>query len=135
MGKKKVVLDTNIFISALGWDKEPRKILYRCLTGEFDLVTSTQQLQELQRVINYPKFNFSDEQKQRLMSLILETATVVEVLGIVNIIKEDVDDNIIIETAVVGNAQFIISGDQHLLKLKEFTTIKIVNPREFLEIF
>ena len=57
MGKK-VVLDTNIFISALGWKGKPRKIFEMCLNGELDLITSPDILQELDRVMDYPRFSY-----------------------------------------------------------------------------
>ena len=63
MGKTKVLLDSNIFISALGWNGKPRVIFEKCLHGELELVTSASQLDELMRVMDYPKFKFTEEQK------------------------------------------------------------------------
>ncbi len=60
------------------------------------------------------------------ISEIIETTTKLEV------IKEDITDNIFIETALDGNADFIISYDCHVLDIKEFKDIKIVNPTEFI---
>jgi len=50
------------------------------------------------------------------------------------VIKEDPDDNIIITSAVIGKADYIISGDEHLLKLKEFKRVKILNANDFLSL-
>ena len=50
------------------------------------------------------------------------------------IVKDDPKDNIFIETAVAGNADYLISQDNHLLKLKEFKGIKIITPEEFLRV-
>ena len=83
--------------------------------------------------MNYPKFTFTREQKKRFITLILEIAKLTEITGKIKVIEEDEDDNIIIETAEVGNADFIISGDEHLLKLKEYNKIKIVTASNFLE--
>ena len=69
MGKKKVLLDSNIFISALGWKGKPRVIFEKCLHGEFELVTSPNQLNELIRVMDYPKFNFTEKQKLTLLGI------------------------------------------------------------------
>jgi len=134
MGKTKVLLDTNILISALGWSGKPKVIFEKCLHGELELVTSPNQIEELERVMDYPKFNFTEEQKATFISIILEIATMVEITGKVNIIVDDPDDNAILETAIVGNVQYLISGDPHLLKLKEFAKIKIVTASEFLGI-
>ncbi len=133
MVTQKVVLDTNIFISALGWNGKPKEIFLACVRGEYELVTSSAQIEELQRVLDYPKFSFSQEQKQIFMAIILEIATFVEILGNITIIKDDPDDDVILETALVGNASYIITGDPHLLNLKEFGCIKIVTAHDFLE--
>ena len=134
MGKTKVLLDSNIFISALGWKGKPRVIFDKCLHGELELITSADQLDELMRVMDYPKFTFTEEQKQTLLGIITATATVVDIPKKLNVIKEDPDDNAILETAVVGNADYIVSGDPHLLKLGEFGRIKIVTAHDFLKI-
>jgi len=134
MGKTKVLLDTNILISALGWSGKPKVIFEKCLHGELELVTSPNQIDELKRVMDYPKFNFSEEQKATFISIILEIATMVEITGKVNVVVDDPDDNAILETAIVGNVQYLVSGDPHLLKLKEFAKVKIVTASEFLGI-
>jgi len=134
MGKTKVFLDTNILISALGWSGKPKVIFERCLHGELELVTSPNQIEELRKVMDYPKFNFTEEQKATFISIILEIATMVEITGIAKVIAEDPDDNAILETAIVGNVDYLISGDPHLLKLKEFAKVRIVTASEFLGI-
>ncbi|MBI4152630.1 putative toxin-antitoxin system toxin component, PIN family [Candidatus Woesearchaeota archaeon] len=82
--------------------------------------------------MDYPKFNFTEEQKATFISIILEIATMVEITGKVKVIVDDPDDNAILETAIVGNANCLISGDPHLLKLKEFARVKIITASEFL---
>jgi len=133
MGKK-VVLDTNIFISALGWKGKPRQIFQKCINDELELVTSPQQISELVRVMGYPKFNFTQEEKDTFVSIILEIARLVYITEKVKVIKEDPDDDIILETASVGNVDYIVSGDPHLLRLKEFGKVKMITANEFLEI-
>ena len=132
MGKTKVLLDSNIFISALGWKGKPRVIFEKCLYGELKLVTSSDQLDELMRVMDYPKFNFTEEQKLTLLGIITAIAIVVEIPRRLEVIEEDSDDNIILETAVVGNVDSIVSGDPHLLNLGEFEKVKIVTASKFL---
>ena len=105
---KRVVLDTNVLISALGWEG-------------------------IRRVMNYPRFNFNEKQKLTFLNILYDISTIVEIPGQLKIIKADSDDNIILETALEGSADFIISGDEHLIKLKEYLEIKILTPREFSE--
>lgn len=133
MGKKKIVLDTNILISAVGWKGKSKKIFSKILNKEYDLIISKEQLKELKRVLDYPKFKFTDEQKSKFLTIVSEVAEVIEIPNKISVIKEDPDDNIILETAVEGDVNIIISGDEHLLKLKEFKNIKIITCSEFLE--
>lgn len=131
---KKVVLDTNILISAFGWGGNPKQIFNEIIEGNLDLIISSEQFEELSKVLDYPKFDFTEEQKTRFKSLILEIAVFVYPKEKVNVIKEDPSDNIFLETAITGKVDFIITGNNHLLKLKEFKGVKIVTPKDFLKI-
>ena len=70
----------------------------------------------------------------RTIEKIVSISTIIEPTQKLDIVKEDPDDNIILECALEGNVDYIISQDNHLLKLKEFKGIKIINPEEFLKI-
>ncbi len=133
MGKKRIILDTNILISALGWKGNPRIIFDRVIAGEFELILSYKQLNELLRVLNYPKFKFTDEQKDRFLSILLEVAILVKTESEVDVIKEDPNDNVILEPTNEMKIDYIISGNDHLLKVKEFKGAKIVTAKEFLD--
>ncbi len=135
MGKKKIVLDTNILISAFGWNGKPRKILRHVISQQFELILSQQQIIEIRRVLDYPKFAFENDQKTRFLTFLCTIAFIIDVPNTLRIIKEDPEDNIILETALIGNALYIITGDYHLLKLKEFNGIKIITAAEFLTEF
>lgn len=135
MVKKKIILDTNILISALGWDGKPKEVFRRILNGELELIISPGQVEELQRVLEYPKFQFTEEQKSTFLTIVVETATLVETYDKVKVVGEDRSDNIILESAVEGKVDFIISGDEHLLKIKDYENVKIVTVAEFLELY
>ena len=134
MGKKKVVLDTNVLISALGWNGKSKEIFRRILRNELELIISYSQLKELQKVMNYPKFDFTEKQKDKFLTIIYEIARVVETTTDLELIKEDPDDNLILASAIENNADYIISGDAHLLNIKKYGNIKVVTPKEFLDI-
>ena len=134
MGKKKVVLDTNIIISAFGWEGNPRKILRMILVREIELILSSHILAEVKRVLDYPKFKFNEQQKRDILSIVLRIAKLVEPKVNYDIIKEDATDNKFIDCAIEAKAEFIITGDAHLLKIKEHKCIRILTPREFLEL-
>ncbi len=133
MGKKRVILDTNILISALGWKGNPRIIFDRVIAGEFELILSYKQLNELLRVLNYPKFKFTDEQKDGFLSFLLEVATLIKTESEIDVIKEDPSDNVILEPANEMKIDYIVSGNDHLLKVKEFKGATIVTAKEFLD--
>ncbi|ODS39388.1 MAG: putative toxin-antitoxin system toxin component, PIN family [Candidatus Altiarchaeales archaeon WOR_SM1_86-2] len=129
----RVVLDTNTLISAFGWDGNERKIFNLCIDGKIKLCMSYDLLKELERVIEYPRLKFTDEQKKRSIGLLLEVAEFVEPDEKINLIKDDPDDNKVVECAVASSAQYIVSGDKHLSELGEFRSIKIVRSRDLLE--
>lgn len=133
----RLVLDTSTLISALGWKKgNPRKIFEDCLSGKYQLIESIDLINEFLKVFNRDKFSFiSKEDKQEFIVRLFEICNLVEPKTKLNIIEDDPEDNIVLECALEGNANYIISSDSHVLKLKEFKGIKIVNPKEFLDLF
>ena len=135
MGKTKVVIDTNILISALGWEGNPRKILDKIEKGEIEALTSPKQWEELSRVLDYPHLRFSSEQKEKIKATLTEFFTFVHPKEEITIITSDPQDNRILECAQEGGGDYIISGDEHILSLKEFNGIKIKTPAQFLKDF
>ena len=131
----RVVLDTNILISALGWDGNERKILKKCIQGDIQLIESLELLNELIKVLQRQKFNFiSARKKAEFLKYLVEISELVYPKERLNLIIEDPTDNKVLECALKGNANYIISGDLHLLNLEEFRKIKIVNPTKFLKL-
>ncbi len=133
MGKAKVVLDTNVLVSALGWEGSPKDAFLCVIEGKAGLFISRAQLKELSEVLSYPKLGFKREQAERFIALILELAVVVKPKGKINAVGNDPDDNRILEAAVEGNVDYVVTGDSDLLDLKVFNGIKIVTPKEFLQ--
>jgi uncharacterized protein len=130
--RKKVTLDTNILVSALGWMGNPNRILQKVIDGEIELYLSNEQFKELARVLDYPKFGFTEDQKSRFKALIPAIATLVEPSRKVELIKEDPSDNVILECAEVAQVDVIVSGDSHLLSLGKFGKAKIMKASEFV---
>ncbi len=132
--RKRVVLDTNVLVSGFGCKGPSNTILQKCIDSEFELIISYKQLEELKRVLDYPRLKFTEEQKAKFLDIITQIAILVETYEELDIIKDDPDDNVILESATEGKAIFLISGDPHLLEIKEFRGVKIFKPREFLDI-
>jgi uncharacterized protein len=128
---KKIVLDTNVLISAFGWEGNCRSLFRKIINNEFILILSHKQINEIKRVIDYPKFSFTNIQKDYFIKILYDNSKIIESFSYFNIL-EDKDDNIFLETAFDGNAEYIISGDKDLLKLKVFKNIKILSVKDFL---
>ena len=128
----KLVLDTNIFISSFFWGN-PRKIMIRIIDGKDTLFFSNEILREIFFVMTRPKFNMSHSQINLFVDSIEEVACHVTSLGVIQGVCRDSDDDKILECAVLGNVDFMISGDNDLLSLKEFRGIPIMTASEYIE--
>lgn len=130
MGTTKAVIDTNVIISAFRWGGIPR-LIFEHITDTEPLM-SYEQLLEVEHTARYPRLNLSPADIEVLMEFIKITFTLVYIPKKLNVIKDDPSDNIILETATEHNAEYVITGDKHLLKLKQYKSVKIVTPKEFL---
>lgn len=129
----RVVLDTNVLISALGWDAKPEACLEQVLHGEVAGYISPDLVDELQRVMDYPRFAFTDDEKQSFLEVVLASFHLVEPGVDLSVVADDPDDDMVLECAVTADADYIISGDSHLQDLNTYRDIDIVSPAEFLE--
>lgn len=129
----KVVLDTNILISAIFWRGNPYKVLHAGLDQKYLLTLSTEILNELEEKLRL-KFVIPEEIIEEHIEILTEYAEIIQPVVKFDVIKEDPDDNMILECAISCKADYIVSGDEHLLKLKKFKGTKIVTPKEFLDL-
>jgi len=124
----KVVLDTNVFISALFWKGAPYQIFRKILRGAILNFTSPQILEELKERL-LEKFKFPPERVKEFLEIIVFNSQIVYPKKKLNIVKKDPKDNKILECALEAEASFIISGDKHLLEIKEKNGVNsIFNP-------
>lgn len=134
----KLVLDTNIFVSALLTKNTPPDQLYQhWVNGLFDVVSSDWQLNELKRVLGYKKLRpFILESEASLLIDNMDSIAIM-VSDLVPIeVSTDPSDNWIIATAIAGKANLIVTGDKSdLLILGSVQRIEIVNPRTALNLF
>ncbi|OKY77434.1 MAG: PIN domain containing protein VapC [Candidatus Methanohalarchaeum thermophilum] len=130
----KIVSDTNVIVSAIFWEGNESEIIELIEEGELKLITSPPILNELRKVLSYDKFGLDEEEINNLIEYILFLAETISPKQDLDIIKEDTSDNKFLECAKEGEADYIVSGDQHLLKIEEFKGTKIVNAKELLEI-
>jgi len=134
-----VVLDTNVIVSSvLSPTGSPAEIIRRWEANEFDLVTSHPLLAELEDVLTYQRVSkYFKEPEEKINALLRRLRTVAAVVVpqlTLDVVKQDPPDNRVLECAVAGGASYIVTGDRHLLDLKEYQGIVILNPAGFLAV-
>jgi len=128
----KVVFDTNVFVSALTFRRgRGEQALRRILEGRDSLVLSQPILEELLRILA-TKFSREREELARLAVYLAELAQMVEPPGQFDLLSDE-PDNRILECAIAGGVDVIVTGDRSVLKLGDFRGVKIVSLREYLE--
>jgi len=131
----RVVLDTNVFVSILLKSKSCLKIRNAFLDGAFDIVTSPDLIKELIATIGKPKFkNIFDHHEIKNLIELINIDAILSIPEEKITVCRDPADNIILECAVSGKVDFIVTGDKDLLTLKSFRKISIITPKKFLEI-
>jgi hypothetical protein len=130
-----MVFDTNVLVSALITPGGlPDELLQHWEADDFTLVTSSAQLDELQRVLSYDKLQrfIRPEQAAKLVENLRSFAVVAEGLPDLNV-SSDTADNVIIATAIAGTASHLVTGDKaDLLSLKWVNNVAIITVREAL---
>lgn len=132
VARPKVVLDTNIIISGLGFGGKPRTILQLIVDRKIRAITSSILLAELTDVVT-KKFPKLTESLEKTNKQIKERFKIVRPEEEIHVIQDE-DDNRILEAAIKGRCAYIITGDRDLLDLKAYRNIKILTPSEFLDI-
>jgi uncharacterized protein len=126
----RAVLDTNVIVSGLGWRGAPAAILDAVSEDRLVLVTSAPLLAELRRVLEYPRLAKVIQGGAQLADLVAASGVVVAPSRVLTIVRDD-DDNRVLEAAIEGAADYIVSGDADLLDLGSFQGIPIITPGEF----
>ena len=136
----RIVLDTNVlvsaFISKLG--HSARILDLASMFEEVELVLSEPILDEFEDVLSRDevkeRFGYSNREIELLAQSVREISTIVEARPGFKIVKEDPKDDVVLNTAYEGKADYIVSGDHHLQNLKSFKGIKVMNPKQMMKI-
>jgi len=129
----KVVFDTNILFSGTGWRGSPFQCLQLALQGKVTLLSCREILAEYHEKLQ-TKLGMTPAQATRGVAEILSFSTLIEIDRSLHVILDDPDDDKVVECAVKGNATHIVSGDHHLLDLKEYNGIPIIRAADFIRI-
>ena len=135
----RAVLDANVLVSGILSPKgAPAKVLTAWQAEQFHLVLSEAVLDEINRVLHYPRIatrhRWSEERLQDFIEDLAHLAIMTSGSAHLAVIAEDPPDDRYLECAIEGEADYIVSGDQHLLELGEYQGIGILTPRAFLDV-
>jgi uncharacterized protein len=138
-----IVIDTNVLVSGmLTPGRAPAQLLELVLAGKIKLVISPQIIQEIQRVLKYPGIiklmkqrQLESEELEKALWRILRVAHLTAGAVTVQGVAADPSDDIFLACALEGQAEFIVSGDQHLTELKTYQGISIIPPAVFMSLW
>ena len=135
----RVVLDTNIIASAtITKGGKPYHILSAFLENKIEIILSDRILEEIRRVLYYDRIKakrwMNDDKVEELIANFKESCVPTPDVLNLSVVKEDPTDDKFIIAAVEGVADYIVTGNDHLLNLREYQGIKIITPASFLEI-
>jgi putative PIN family toxin of toxin-antitoxin system len=133
----KIVIDNNIYISAFKSGGKPYDVFKRAVDGFDTLFFTSAILVEVEEVLGRPKFKFGADRLQRAIQYIKKYGNEIPVLSHHKAPVDacrDPDDIKYLECADAAKADYIVSGDKHLLEMGEYKGIKIVNANDYLEI-
>ena len=120
----RLVLDTNVYISAFLWGGKPKEILERAIEGIDQVFISRLLKDEIYEVLKRPSFKVEENVIEMLMSELEDFAELVVVTETIEKLCRDVNDNMVVECAVASKADYIITGDNDLLVLEKYRNIK-----------
>lgn len=128
----KIVCDTNVLVSGILFGGHARTILTAISRGRIDAFTTPALLNELRDVLTRRKFRLNTEQIDAIMELLRESLTCASPLQSVSGVVEDPDDDRVLEAAIASGSRLIVSGDNHLLQLAKWRSIRILSPADFV---
>jgi putative PIN family toxin of toxin-antitoxin system len=128
----RIVADTNVIVSALVFGGVPRGVLELAEAGRCELFYSEAIQLEVRRVLT-EKFAWAPPILQQILPPLWDMGELVVPHIAVRVVRDDPDDDRILECALSAQAHFIVSGDRHLLALRSYKSISIVSPRQFID--
>ena len=133
MERTKIVVDTNIFVSAFLGSKNAKFLIKEIINDEYELVMGKDQFREIETVLKRPKFSkyISEGEVDEFMGYLSLKIIMPAIYDTIHDCRDE-KDNMILEGAVYGNAKYIITGDEDLLVLNPYRWIEILTLRQFI---
>ena len=129
----RIVLDSNVIISAFLFGGQPGHILHRVIEGSLQCFISLPILDEIRDILQRPKFGLSSDRALDLVEQLHDICRVVTPGKSIRAISADPDDNRVLECAAEAGARIIVSGDSHLLAPGQWRGIRILSPADFVK--
>lgn len=134
----KIVLDTNVWVSALLWGGKPAALIKAAEESKVSVFASESIVGEISHVLTYPKlariYQAEGLRFEELIAAVLKVVKFVEVDKKVDVVAEHPADDKFVECALTAGAEYVVSGDKHLLNLGNYRKIRVVSVREFLQV-
>jgi putative PIN family toxin of toxin-antitoxin system len=129
----KVVLDTNVLVSAFLWNGNESVVFGLCRKGAMESLISQAILNELDDVLQR-KFGVRQDRRFGIVRAITSVSRLITITGDLRVLDDDPSDDAILETALQGGAEFVVTGDGHLLSLGAFQGIRILRAAEVVRL-
>src|SRR3989344_1319749 len=131
----RITADTNFLVSATQWDNSvAHKVLIKLIETNAEIFTTKEILNEFSEVLQRD-FEYNEEETNKIIEKVMSFVILIEPKERLDVVKEDPDDNKILECAVASKSEYVLMYDNHLLNLKEFRGVKIVKPEEIATLF
>lgn len=135
--KLRAVMDTNVLVSGILWRGVPFELLRWAEKNNLVIYTSLEILDEVHRVLHYPKFQqyIGNQQAspEELFAKIVSLCTIIQIDQVVKGVCSDADDEKFLSCALAANVEILVSGDRHLLNLEQYQSLRISTAREFYQ--
>lgn len=129
-----VILDTNVFVSAIFWSGTPRQILKAWLAKKIGLIVSIEIFEEYCRVFKILSKKYPPVDASPFIDLIMREAHFFEPIKLPSQVSCDPDDDKFIACGLAAEVDYIISGDKDLLDISGYRNLKIIKPRDFVNL-
>ena len=135
----KAVLDTNVFVSALIVKHgKPAQILDFARRKQFTVLLSEEILAEAREVLHRKRirkrFILSEDEVQSYLDGLRQTSVMIAGASVEDVIPNDPPDNLVLACAVGGEANYLVSGNEHFLALEKYRAIQMITPADFLQV-
>ena len=130
----KIVIDTNVVVSALFFGGKPQKLLHCAISGAFEVVVSKEIIEEYNELIERISDKYSGRKENFSLNEFISICRLVNPARKIDVCR-DSDDNKFLECAAEAKCLYVVSGDNDLLALKQFEDIEIITVTEFFDRF